>query len=169
MTSDVGASFYQLGLEYQHSGDLLLDHLTGNKVVHLPACFLYSHAAELFMKSFLALKGVDQKQLRSYGHKIADLYDACEKHGLTIVVTNHKVLRQLIVMMTSGHSEYQFRYSEKSFNTATTSWMKRDLAALAAAVGAEVEKQRKSRETEANAAGLVIVDIPVKIIVGIGP
>ncbi len=169
MTSDVGASFYQLGLQYQHSGDLLLHHLTGNKEVHLPGCFLYSHAAELFMKSFLALKGVNQRQLRSYGHELADLYDACEKLGLTIAVTNQWVLRQLIVMMKSGHTEYQFRYSEKSFNTATTSWMRRDLSALAAAVGAEIENQRKIREAEAKAAGFVVFDIPMKIIVGIGP
>jgi hypothetical protein len=29
-----------------------------------------------------------------------------------IAVTNQRVLRQLIVMMKSGHTEYQFRYSE---------------------------------------------------------
>ena len=169
MTSDVGASLYQLGLQYQHSGDLLLDHLTGNKEVHLPACFLYSHAAELFMKSFLALKGANRKQLRSYGHKLADLYDACGKHGLTISVTNHRVLRQLIVMMQSGHSGYEFRYFEESFNTATTSWMRRDLATLAAAVSMEVENQRKVHEAEAKAAGLIVFNIPMKIIVGIVP
>ena len=169
MTSDVGTGLYQLGLQYQHSGDLLLDHLTGNKEVHLPACFLYSHAAELFMKSFLALKGVNQKQLRSYGHELADLYDACEKLGLTIAFTNQRVLRQLIVMMKSGHTEYQFRYSGKSFNTATTSRMRRDLSTLASAVGAKIENQRKIREAEAKAAGFVVFDIPMKIIVGIGP
>jgi hypothetical protein len=47
--------------------------------------------------------------------------------------------------------------------------MRRDLAALAAAVGAEIENQRKIREAEAKAAGFVVFDIPMKITVGIGP
>ncbi len=120
------------------------------------------------MKAFLALKDTDPKELRRYGHDLVELHRACESHGLVVTVHNQRALRQLVALMRSGHSEYQFRYSERSFNTATTSLMRRDLSALANAVGAEVEAQRLASEAEAQAAGTVLYQIPTKIIVGIG-
>ncbi|WP_028206102.1 hypothetical protein [Paraburkholderia nodosa] len=170
MTSNAGFNLYELGLQYQRSGDVLLDNLSGEKELHLPTCFLYSHAAELFMKAFLALKGVDQKELRQYSHDLVELHRACEARGLTMTITNQRALRYLVSLMRSGHSEYQFRYSERSFNTASTSRMRRDLSSLADAVGAEVAAQRSIRELASRPPAPGTIEIPKigKIIVGVG-
>lgn len=88
-----------------------------------------------------------------------------------MTITHQRALRYLVSLMRSGHSEYQFRYSERSFNTASTSLMRRDLSALADAVAAEVAAQCSAREAASGppAPGIVMVPIPIKIIVGIGP
>jgi len=48
-----------------------------------PIFFLYFHAIELYLKSYLRLQGHTAKELRNkFGHKICCLYDLALGHGL---------------------------------------------------------------------------------------
>lgn len=52
-----------------------------------PMRFLYSHAAELYLKAYLRLRGVPVAQLRSrsvYGHDFSSLIRGCREHGLEL-------------------------------------------------------------------------------------
>lgn len=48
-----------------------------------PVDYLYYHAIELYLKSFLRLKDVSLSQLRRISHRIDRLYDAAVECGLT--------------------------------------------------------------------------------------
>jgi len=50
----------------------------------MPIYYLYSHALELTLKSFLRCKGFSARKLRSgdFGHKLQALWDACIENGL---------------------------------------------------------------------------------------
>ena len=68
-------------------------------------------------------------------------------------------------MLAQGHNEYQFRYFEKSFNTASFSSARNGVAKLAEAVEGAVEKERQVWEEEAKAAGRQIVRVATKVVV----
>jgi hypothetical protein len=42
-----------------------------------PIYFLYRHGIELVLKAFLKSRGVDDKKLKSFGHRLVVLYEAC--------------------------------------------------------------------------------------------
>lgn len=52
----------------------------------IPARFLYFHAIELFLKAYLRLKGIEEKELgkRHYGHNLNNLANEAENRGLLI-------------------------------------------------------------------------------------
>jgi len=110
----VGADVYRPTDAVPTFRHLLLDHVSGDAEPHLSARFVYSHAAELFMESFLSLKGTSSKDLCAYRHDLTLLYEACHEYGLAISITNHRTLSQPIVLTRSGPSDYQFRDSERS-------------------------------------------------------
>lgn len=47
-----------------------------------PVSYLYFHAIELYLKSFLRLNGHSIARLRRHGHSMLRLYRAAEAHGL---------------------------------------------------------------------------------------
>jgi hypothetical protein len=64
--------FYNFAVSYHEGGDLIADR--GLKATHPEsvAMFLYYHAIELYLKSFLRLQGVTAKRLRKIGHDFSD-------------------------------------------------------------------------------------------------
>jgi len=45
-------------------------------------CFLYYHAVELFLKSYLRLHKANLRELRKWGHDVKILAKKCHSHGL---------------------------------------------------------------------------------------
>ena len=168
-----GRSFYSLALAYRRAADLLLDHLDKEHASHgesyLPIQFLYSHATELLLKAFLRLKGfsIDLAK-RPYAHDLVKLYDESINHGLEVADLDQQSLRDLIRLLEDGHNDYQYRYFEKSFNTADSNWIRRDVCKLADAVEAEVEKQNQPAEKKAKEAGTCLAPVPYKLLISIG-
>lgn len=164
----LGDPFYGLAISYREAADLLVGR--GDGTIGLPIRFLYSHAFELFFKAFLRLNGITVEDLakKKFGHNLAVLYEKCKEHGLSLDECDRKSLDILMPHLKDGHAKYQFRYFEKSFNTADPKWMQRDIGKLAEAVSAEVEKRRQAMVDDATKKGAVMVDIPIKMIVSIG-
>ncbi|WP_322514622.1 hypothetical protein SR870_16485 [Rhodopseudomonas palustris] len=78
----------------------------------MPVYYLYSHAIELALKSFLRTKGFDMKQLssRKYGHQLNVLWDECLKHGLKLHPIRRDCTEQLIELLDPFATRYEFRY-----------------------------------------------------------
>jgi hypothetical protein len=170
---NLGSPFFGLARAYLHSADLLLERLdaehVGGAERDLPVRFLYSHAVELLLKAFLRMQGFSVETLasRQYGHDLTVLLEECNKLGLALSVSDRARLLTLLPYLEAGHEQYQFRYFEKSFNTADPHWMQAEVGILADAVGVEVEKQRQNAEEEAKAANMVLIPVPTKIIVSL--
>jgi hypothetical protein len=168
-----GNPFFGLARAYWHSADLLLERLdaehVGGAERDLPVRFLYSHAVELLLKAFLLMQGFSVETLatRHYGHDLTVLFKECNKLGLALSVSDRARLMTLLPYLEAGHKQYQFRYFEKSFNTADPHWMQSEVGKLGDAVGVEAEKQRRNAEEEAKAANKVMVLRASKIIVSI--
>ena len=80
-----------------------------------PVSFLYKHAIELYLKSFLRLNGVSVKQLRSqkYGHNTKKLVNKARRFGLA--VTDEQ--KSQILMVQDAILD---RYIETGVHTAPT-------------------------------------------------
>ena len=163
-----GEPFYGLAISYRCAADVLLEQ--GDGSIALPTRFLYSHAFELFFKAFLRLNGIgiDALAKRPYGHNLYELYEQCKRRGLTLTAQDQESLGHLMPLLKDGHAEYQYRYFEKSFNTAEPTWMRRDIAKLHTAIDVEVEKQRQALIEEAKEKNTVLIAVPIKMIVSIG-
>jgi HEPN domain-containing protein len=139
----IRVSQYELAVSYRQSADLLVEHIASwKKGGHgiFPAMFLYSHAVELFLKEYLRLAGYEEARLKQFGHRLRKLWTAARKEGIVLEMPH--AMDQLIPSLEAGHENYQFRYSEKSFNFYGPNWMQRDVAKLADAVAAKVQESR---------------------------
>jgi len=87
--------FYNYALSYHVAADLICDQ--GLKATHpeAPAMFLYYHAIELYLKSFLRFHGVSAKRLQSIGHDYKRLLSRASKHGLVLGELENEVLSML--------------------------------------------------------------------------
>src|SRR3981081_514159 len=81
----------------------------GEKMHSWPRYFLLCHAIELVLKAFLATRGVDDKQLKRYGHGLSDLLVSSKKQGLKIGILALGELECL----DEAHSELWSRYPRK--------------------------------------------------------
>lgn len=73
-----------------------------------PIRFLFSHALELYLKSFLLLRGITMERLRSreFGHDLVKLAEEAQQHQLLIsstyldqlAVANQQILDRYIVV-----------------------------------------------------------------------
>ncbi len=102
--------------------------------------FLYSHCVELFLKEYLRLKGYREK--KPWGHDLKRLWAAAKAQGIALAQPHQ--FDTLIINLASGHEDYQFRYSEKSFSHSGPNWTRRDVGSLAAAVSSERELVRRA-------------------------
>ena len=79
-----------------------------------PIRFLFSHAVELYLKSFLLAKGKTVDQLRNeYGHKISKLLAGAIENGLDILAVQQEQAALL-------DDAIQDRYLETGFRTVLT-------------------------------------------------
>ena len=87
--------FYNFAVSYHEGADLIADR--GLKATHPEsvAMFLYYHAIELYLKSFLRLQGVTAKRLRKIGHDFQTLQSRAKKRGLPFGKVEEEVLDAL--------------------------------------------------------------------------
>ena len=75
------AQLFRRGVEYLDAFDDLTGE--GKPLRHFAGYFLYAHAIELLLKSYLAGKGVTHQMLiRKYSHDLAVTYKACVTHQI---------------------------------------------------------------------------------------
>lgn len=163
-----GEPFYSLAVSYRYSADILRKH--GDHQIGLPVRFLYSHSAELFFKAFLQIRGYTGKGAlkKKFGHNLGKLLGECNTLGLTLKNQDVASFTNLISFLQAGHSEYEFRYFEESFNTADPNWISEEIGKLALAVKAEVEKERQIFIEKVSQEKRQFYDAPVKILISIG-
>jgi HEPN domain-containing protein len=101
---------YYYAASYHVAADLIRDQ--GLRATHpeAPATFLYYHAIELYLKSFLRFHGVSAKRLQSIGHDYKRLLSRASKHGLVLGELENKVLNTL-----DGEIWSRSRYLEIGF------------------------------------------------------
>jgi hypothetical protein len=159
-----GRPFFPLAIGYRRSADFLEESLDKQQAEIpdlFPIYFLYSHAAELFLKAFLRLNGLSISVLAKnpYGHNLRNLYRKCKQCSLDL-----QELEPLLPLLIQGHDEYQFRYFDtSSVSTADLSWVREGVAKLADVVEAAVKKEADERD--AKEAGMVLVSVIDKILV----
>ncbi|WP_430414328.1 hypothetical protein [Parasphingorhabdus sp.] len=79
-----------------------------------PIRFLFSHAIELYLKSYLLTKGMTVNDLRNnYGHKISKLFAGAIEHGLEVQSEQQEQAALL-------DDAIQDRYLESGFRTVLT-------------------------------------------------
>lgn len=79
-----------------------------------PIRFLFSHAVELYLKSYLLTQGKTVDQLRNeYGHKISKLLDGAVEHGLEM----HRLQLDQAALLDDA---IQDRYLVTGFRTVLT-------------------------------------------------
>jgi hypothetical protein len=77
-----------------------------------PIYYLYSHALELMLKSFLRAKGHSAELLasRKFGHKLTVLWQECLKAGLTTEANNGAFIEAMIEILHPLATDYELRY-----------------------------------------------------------
>jgi hypothetical protein len=73
-----------------------------------PKYFLVSHSLELYLKSYLAAKGVSKSELKSrkLGHNLDDIYRLCESKSIPHVLR----LKHFCRAMQESNGDFDFRY-----------------------------------------------------------
>jgi HEPN domain-containing protein len=101
---------YNYAASYHVAADLICDQ--GLKATHpeSPAMFLYYHAIELYLKSFLRFHSVSAKSLQSIGHDYKRLLSRASKYGLVLGELEKEVLNTL-----DGEIWSRSRYLEIGF------------------------------------------------------
>jgi hypothetical protein len=86
---------YNFAGSYHAAADLICEQ--GLRATHpgAPAKFLYYHAIELYLKSFLRFHGTSAKKLQSIGHDFKRLFSRASKRGLVLEETGNEVLNML--------------------------------------------------------------------------
>lgn len=138
--------------------------------IGLPLRFLYSHSVELMLKAFLRIRGFSGGLgTKRYGHDLHNLFSECNNHDLVNLYPECASLSGFLQYLKEGHTEYQFRYWDKSFCTVEPSLLKNVVSVLAEAVVAESKKKHGEAELAAAAAeGKVLVQVPSAIMLSLG-
>ena len=71
-----------------------------------PAQFLFAHALELMLKSYLASQGVTKKDIKNFNHRLVDIYQECCSQGLN----TDKQVGLLVDHVAVMNSDHDFRY-----------------------------------------------------------
>ena len=79
-TTDIG--LFNYAVSYWRSAQALREIKLNATHPEPVVCFLYYHAVELFLKSYLRLHGATLKELRKWGHDVTTLAEKCRPHGL---------------------------------------------------------------------------------------
>jgi hypothetical protein len=85
--------------------------------LYWPTYYLYCHAIELALKSFLHFKGMDEKGLRNIGHNLIKAWNECSSYGIKELVDNHQILQECISIMSSQYMGKGFEYGDKGYKS----------------------------------------------------
>lgn len=88
---------YNYAASYHVAADLICDCDRGLQATHpeAPPTFLYYHAIELYLKSFLRFHGVSATRLQRIGHDYKRLLSRASNHGLVLGELENEVLNTL--------------------------------------------------------------------------
>jgi hypothetical protein len=88
----------------------------------MPVYYLYSHALELTLKSFLRSKGMSSSRLasREFGHKLQALWDACVAEGLKSNPITEASIAQAVDLLDPFASDFEFRYVKTGLKNLPT-------------------------------------------------
>ncbi len=101
---------------YRQAGSALRSLEWANRVSHprSPVEFLHWHAIELFLKAFLLASGMDEKELRGYGHNLNKLVEVVTKRGLALGSDDSEVLS----LMPTADDMIDLRYIKVGWKLA---------------------------------------------------
>src|SRR3546814_14057462 len=105
---------FRRGAEYLDAFEDLAGE--GKTPRHFAGYFLYAHALELLLKSFLAAKGVQRRTLMSrktYGHDLVAIYQGCEAHDIPTVQNLSAFVHHFKEMNTDHDLRYPSRSEER--------------------------------------------------------
>jgi hypothetical protein len=77
----------------------------------MPIYYLYSHAVELALKSYLRTCGVSVKDLgRKFGHDLNRLLQGCVERGLVLKPVPEAFVPEMVGMLADLGRNHEFRY-----------------------------------------------------------
>jgi hypothetical protein len=95
---------YRRGKEYLDAFESLTHH-QGDKLL-FASYFLFAHSIELFLKAFLATKGVSKKDIRTLGHNLPKIMAKCVQHSMPHVAQ----LNEYVAHTFEMNKDFDFRY-----------------------------------------------------------
>lgn len=110
------ASIYRLtAVAFRHNAEIIEKDFSRNNVriqssvFSIPYYYLISHACELFLKSALLKRGIDQERLRQYGlrHNLSGMMD--ELKLLNVRISGKSIF--LVIGLSEQHKDSQLRYT----------------------------------------------------------
>jgi hypothetical protein len=153
--------------------DLTRDRLKTLSAEHgLPVRHLYCHAIELYLKAFLRADGIAEAEIRdnrTYGHRLEDLYTECKSRGLALNSADTAFFDPMLRHhLKAGHEEYQFRYFDKSFQTADPDLIRAAGHVIARVASAHVDNLLKELKAQAAKDGKQVVSLAKKLFISVG-
>jgi hypothetical protein len=124
--------FLNIAREYFQAAEEL--HASKSRISHA-LYFLYFHATELLLKSYLLAHNE-----KVGGHKISEHYKRCRKLGLKIEADDRIGLGNIVGLLESGNDEMAFRYfTKKSRVMPELDWTRRVVKQLRDTIAKTVE------------------------------
>lgn len=132
----------------------------------LPVMFLLAHALELLLKAYVKLMApADSKK---YCHDLNMLWKRSKSLGLFQWLANTRAeVGNVVHNMKTGHEEYQFRYSEKSFSHSGPVTTEDAIRKVRETVWSELSARRHLQALDAERRGMRIVQVPVGLRISI--
>ena len=99
-----------------------LDAQTLRLRFEIPIYYLYSHAIELTLKSFLRTKGLTARELsfKPWGHDLLKLWESCVERGFTLDLPTRLETGAVIDLLAPYAVNYEFRYVQVGAKTLPT-------------------------------------------------
>lgn len=77
----------------------------------MPIYYLYSHAVELALKSYLRACGLSAAKLkRKFGHSLERLFEGCVARGLVLKAVPEAFVPEVVTMLADLGRNHEFRY-----------------------------------------------------------
>lgn len=82
----------------------------------MPVYYLYSHAVELALKSYLRARGISAKELKAnFGHGLRKLFQGCTEQGLVLRPVPEAFIPDMVEMLDDLGRHHEFRYVTTGF------------------------------------------------------
>jgi hypothetical protein len=86
-----------------------------NDDLYWPMYYLYGHAIELLLKSYLCFKGMKDDELRKIGHNLMKAWNKCSGLGLLELIGDYQVFRECVFMMNAQYMGKELEYHVKGY------------------------------------------------------